>query len=222
MAGKHKSKSPVPMTLHEQDNISYQSMMSSEYSISRRPSAVSIHSLRNSPLYGHSPDFRAHTPITPDSVSRILLLSTFIKSATVLETAAHRDVMVYPYEQDGKSLADIVKTLKQKLRGVKVKSVGLVTNGEPGGIALNAAKFCTVETLRKDNEIREFWMLLAELLGDSGEESEDNPCRIDILANSVCSSKSGVDMIASIQAFTGVRMFVCNDILGNDVKFWGK
>eukprot|EP01135_Chromosphaera_perkinsii_P004071 Nk52_evm2s268 gene=Nk52_evmTU2s268 len=202
-----------------QQNEDYNNNKQAE-SPSRRSSA---HSLYRPGSRGSNISGGDYKPRTPGSANRVLIVSSVIKSLNILEGSSCGDVYVYVYDND-QPVGGVVRKLKQRLQGHHVKSVGLVVGGEPGGVALTFEKFCSVETLRKDKEIREFWMSLAELLVEEENainEVDGGSARIDIFANPVCNSKSGVDMIASVQAFTGVRIFVSNDIIGNEVKFWG-
>ncbi len=140
------------------------------------------------------------------SMESFILLSTRVNNAGMLETVAHDMSQVILYDWETSTPEQLVEMCKRKIgQSQRIKSLALVTAGEPGEIAITSSLKTTLDSLATSAGSRTFWRSLAdEVVAPGGD--------IDLLLSNVDASAEGKTLIAELEAMTLMNFTVSNGI----------
>ncbi len=147
-------------------------------------------------------------PVRPAGSVRVLLVSSTIRDADVLASAAAEGVLVVRYEARETTLESLLDQVKEALNGRKAESIGIAAHdyGEAKFYLCGSETISLGSTLSSGSQ-RAFWKGLSAVLESDG--------RIDILACKLASTTNGLMLISSLEDAAGVNFAASTNNTGN-------
>lgn len=139
---------------------------------------------------------------------RVLLVSSTVRDAEVLASAAREDVLVIVYDAGTTSLEALTGEIRSALGGRKAASIGFAAHdyGEAKFYLTGSETISFGSTLASEAQ-RKFWRELGSMLTENG--------RIDLFACGLASGEEGRMLLASLEELAGVDFAASSDNTGN-------
>ncbi len=138
---------------------------------------------------------------------KALIINSDINDVNDLIDAVSEGVIVITFDGDTQDLQGIIDQLRELSGGREFDSIGIITHGEEGAIALTQYEEVTGESLGVDVEQREFFSALGGLISDDG--------RIDLISCDSGVGELGDELITALEAITGAEVTASIDDTGN-------
>jgi NIMA (never in mitosis gene a)-related kinase len=167
--------------------------MSSEEDETSTTSAEEIHSATSVPL---------------------VVLSSRFKHASSLSSITNPGVAMVYYKYESTSLEALLDRIRKELDGRKAMAIAFLMYGQPGYVKINKQKSVTVQKLKEDEELREFFAKLIESHLEVGSPFS----RVDLLQSSLVQNDEGVKALQELKNVMKVPVHASVDILGGYVS----
>ena len=139
---------------------------------------------------------------------KALIINSDIDDVNDLIDAVGEGVVVITFDGDTQDLQAIIDQLHELSGGREFDSIGIITHGEEGAIALTQYEEVTGESLSIDVEQREFFSALGSLIGDDG--------RIDLISCDSGAGELGDELLSALEAVAGVEVSASIDDTGGE------
>lgn len=144
----------------------------------------------------------------PDAApDRILVVDSSVNGADVLSAAARDNVVVVNYDSRYDSLDSLFNKIVSAGEGLDIHSIAFANHGIAADMQLAVDGRLSLETLSDNPDIVAFWQGVASMLVDDG--------RIDLLSCDFYRGDEGRDLLAALEALTGVDFAASENQTGN-------
>ncbi|MCH1429278.1 MAG: DUF4347 domain-containing protein, partial [Chlamydiales bacterium] len=138
----------------------------------------------------------------------VIVIPESIADSEILEEVAKENTMFIYFDDSQIDLKELAEHIKHSVeaRGGVVSNLALLTHGDDAQFRLTDDKIVTLETLKSDPTIQEFFISISELVDEDG--------RIDLLACNLAASEEGRELLAELELLTNVNFAASTDLTG--------
>lgn len=127
----------------------------------------------------------------------ILVVDNSLDGSDALIQAAGDGVVVVQYDSRSDTLDTLLDRIRDAGDGIDaIASIAFANHGDAGSLNLAADGALTLSELAENEDVAAFWSAVAEMLADDGT--------IDILSSDFYQSEEGQELLAALEALTGV------------------